>query len=150
MWVHHTADINSLDVGEVSKDPCASCTGGLGDINSKVKHRKTNKEGFQKTMHNFTPPPTSTNQECATTSIRFVEGEGEPDNRWGDGFIQGSFTLWLVKYVVEDEQRFIIASIHNRTDLDSQPNRGCATFNWDVSVFYKTGKGRSVNFFWKW
>lgn len=41
--MHHTADISSLDVGEVSKDPCASCTGGLGDIYSKVKHRETNK-----------------------------------------------------------------------------------------------------------
>lgn len=47
--MHHTADIDSLDVGEVSKDPCASCSGGLGDIYSKVKHRVTNKGCFERT-----------------------------------------------------------------------------------------------------
>lgn len=26
---HHTADVHRLDVGEVSKDPCAGCAGGL-------------------------------------------------------------------------------------------------------------------------
>lgn len=131
--------------------PAVLVVWGIFIIKSNTKRQI--KEAFREkkfdAWYNFTPPPTFTNQECATTSICFVEGEGEPDNRWGDGFIQGSFTLWLVKYVVEDEQRFIIASIHNRTDLDSQPNRGCATFNWDVSVFYKRGRGRSVNFLWK-
>lgn len=29
MRADHTADINRLDVGEVRKDPCARCTGGL-------------------------------------------------------------------------------------------------------------------------
>lgn len=78
---------------------------------------------------NFTTPSISTYQEVAATSISSVDREGEPDNRGCDRFIQGSFTLRLVKYVIEDEQRLVVASVHNRTDLDSQADCGCATFH---------------------
>lgn len=71
----------------------------------------------------------STNQEAAATSISHVDGEGEPDNRRGGGFVQGSFTIWPVKHVVEDEQRLIVAGVDDRADLDSQANRGRATFD---------------------
>lgn len=67
-------------------------------------------------IHSYiNPPPGSTNQEGAATSVGHVEGDGEPDNRRGCGFIQGSCTLWLVEYVVEDEQR-LVASIDGRAD----------------------------------
>lgn len=91
-------------------------------------------------LHNFTLPPTTTNPEGAATSVGHVDGEGEPGNRRGGRFIQGSFTLRFVEYVVEDEQRLIVAGVDDGADLDSQANRRCATFNRDVSVFCKRGK----------
>lgn len=75
------------------------------------------------------PPSASTNHEGAATSAAHVEGDGEPDNRWGCRFIQGSCTLRLVEYVVEDEQRLVVAHIDDRADKDRQSNGGRATFN---------------------
>lgn len=65
-------------------------------------------------------PPASTNQKVATAGVGHVDGEGEPDNRWCDRFVQGSLAVRFVGHVVEDEQRLVVAGVDNRADQDGQ------------------------------
>lgn len=92
------------------------------------------------------PLELTTNHEGAATSTGFVDGKGEPDNRRGDRFVQGSFALWVVEDVVEEEERRVVAGVHDRTDLNCQANGGRAAFHRDVSVLYvgKTYKASAV------
>lgn len=84
----------------------------------------------------LTPLGLTTNHKGAATSTRFVDWKGEPDNRRGGRFIQGSFALWVVEDVVEEEKRRIVAGVHDGTDLNRQANGGCAAFHRDVGVLY--------------
>lgn len=80
------------------------------------------------------PVELTTNHKGAATSICFVDGKGEPDHGRGDRFIQGSFALWVVEEVVEEEKRRVVAGVHDRTDLNRQADGGRAAFHWDVGV----------------
>lgn len=65
-------------------------------------------------------PPASTNQKVAATGVGHIDGEGEPDDRWCDRFVQGSLTVRFVEHVVEDEQRLVVAGVDNWADQDGQ------------------------------
>lgn len=119
-WIigaYHTTHIDRLDVGEVSKHPCAGRAGGL-KATFIVKIKNTGK----KEKKVWTILYSCTNQKVAATSVGHVKWEGESDDRWGYSFVQGSSALCRVEHVVEDEQRFIVASIDNRAGQDGQAN----------------------------
>lgn len=77
------------------------------------------------------------NLEAAATSVCPVDREGEPEDGGADQLVQGSFTVPVVKDIIEDELGLVVAGVDNRTDLDGQANGGRATIHWDVRVFFK-------------
>lgn len=78
----------------------------------------------------------TTHHKGAATGTRLVDWKGEPDNRRGGRLIQGSFALWVVQDVVEEEQRLVVAGVHDGTDLNGQANGGRAALHRDVGVLY--------------
>lgn len=132
--VHQTADVNRLDVGEVSKDPRASGAAGLESGGHESQAQRDKGDIALRKCPPFsvvTLPPVqlTTNHKGAATSTCFVDWKGEPDNGRGDRLIQGSFALWVVEDVVEKEKRRVVAGVHDRADLNRQADGGRAAFH---------------------
>lgn len=117
---HHAADVNRLDVGEISKDPCAGCAGRL-----KVTHLTYTKKDSALRVE-MCPPLMCVNLKATAAGVCGVDGEGEPEHRRGDRLVQGPPAVRVLEHVVEDELGLVVAAVHDRTHLDGQADGGGA------------------------
>lgn len=84
------------------------------------------------------------NLEAAAAAVCCVDREAEAEDRRRDRLVQGSFTVPVVKDVVEDELGLIVASVHHRTHLDGQADGGGSTIHGDIRGLCETGTALSL------
>ena len=76
----------------------------------------------------------TTYYEHTATGVGLVQGEIEPHN-WGVCIgIQAPLAVWITHHFVQNQQGFVVASVYNWADKNSQANGGGPTFHRDVRV----------------